>query len=270
MIESLKHDLALKPQSKPYQMAVNSAQHSDDQTHDQSSPEQTPGHITRKVALAQQRQSLPRHIAIEGPIGVGKTTLANRLATALAYPILLEPVTENPFLDRFYRDRRSNALPTQLFFLLHRARQIADIPQRDDLLGPTLVTDFLIEKDRLFAQLTLDAEEFRLYEQIHASLKIDPPTPDLVIYLQAPAETLQQRIHGRGIDFEQNIETAYLSALADGYTEFFHYYDAAPLLVVNASEIDFANNERHFEALLDQIIEMEGARQFFNPNPTLL
>jgi deoxyadenosine/deoxycytidine kinase len=231
--------------------------------------EDTPGYITRKVTLAQERQVLPRHIAVEGPIGVGKTTLARRLAAALRYPIMLEPVTENPFLDRFYREGSVHALPTQLFFLLHRARQMADMPTQD-LLGPTLVADFIMEKDRLFAQLTLDAAEFALYEQIHASLKIDPPTPDLVIYLQAPAEVLWQRVHGRGIDFEQHIETDYLRDLADCYTEFFHYYEAAPLLVVNASEIDFAHNDDHFAALLDQIINMEGSRQFFNPNPTLL
>lgn len=230
---------------------------------------QIPGHITRKIALAQERQSLPRHIAVEGPIGVGKTTLARRLATALRYPLLLEPATENPFLNRFYLDRHSHALPTQLFFLLHRAGQIADVP-KNDLLGPTLVADFIMEKDRLFAKLTLDDEEFHLYEQIHKNLNIEPPTPDLVIYLQAPAEILQQRIHGRGIDFEQHIEPEYLRDLADCYTEFFHYYDDGPLLIVNASEIDFANNDHHFEALLDVVIDMEGTRHFFNPNPTLL
>jgi deoxyadenosine/deoxycytidine kinase len=128
----------------------------------------------------------------------------------------------------------------------------------------------LFEKDKLFAQLTLDEAEFGLYEKIHESLQLSPPVPDLVIYLQAPAEILQQRIVRRGIDFEQDIEIEYLSALADRYTEFFYYYDAAPLLVVNAAETDFANNDDHFEALLDQIIHMDSARQFFNPNPTLL
>ena len=230
---------------------------------------ETPGHIVRKVNQAADTKPLPNYVAVEGPIGVGKTTLASRLAQALRYPLMLEPVTENPFLDRFYAEGHRHALPTQLYFLLHRARQVGDIP-RDDLLTQTLVADFLFEKDKLFAQLTLDEAEFGLYTQIHDSLQLTPPTPDLVIYLQAPTEVLQQRINRRGNDFEQNIEAEYLSSLVDCYTEFFYYYDAAPLLIVNAAEIDFANNDDHFEALLDHIIRMDGARQFFNPNPTLL
>jgi deoxyadenosine/deoxycytidine kinase len=225
--------------------------------------------IARKVAHAAGTRSLPRFIAIEGPIGVGKTTLAKRLADAFQYPLLQEPVTENPFLDRFYAEGHQHALPTQLFFLLHRARQVGDIPV-DDLLGPNLVADFLIEKDKLFAKLTLDKAEYGLYEQIHNSLNLKPPVPDLVIYLQAPPEVLEQRILRRGLDIEQHIEIEYLRELAECYTEFFYYYDRAPLLIVNAAEIDFANNTQHFEALLDQIFNMEGARQFFNPNPTLL
>jgi deoxyadenosine/deoxycytidine kinase len=230
---------------------------------------ETPGGLARKVAQATDSNRLPRYVAVEGPIGVGKTTLATRLAETLRYPLLLEPVTENPFLDRFYAEGNQHALPTQLFFLLHRARQVADMPS-NDLLGPTLVADFLIEKDRLFAQLTLDEAEYQLYEQIHASLQLEPPVPDLVIYLQAPAEVLDDRIRGRGIEFEQHIKLDYLQSLADCYTEFFHYYDRAPLLVVNAAEIDFANNDLHFHTLLDQVIHMEGTRQFFNPNPTLI
>ena len=227
------------------------------------------GQITRKVAHAAEHGVLPRYVAIEGPIGVGKTTLARRLGEALGYPLLLEPVTENPFLDRFYRDGRQHALPTQLFFLLHRARQVADLGA-EDLLGPMMVADFLIEKDRLFAELTLDEREYDLYSQIHASLAIHPPAPDLVIYLQAPTEVLLERVNRRGLEFEKSIERDYLQSLADAYTEFFHYYEQAPLLIVNATEIDFANNETHFELLLDQILHMDGNRQFFNPNPTLL
>jgi deoxyguanosine kinase len=227
------------------------------------------GQIIRKLSAAQAQQQFPRYVAIEGPIGVGKTTLAARLAESLKYPVLLEPVTENPFLDRFYEEGRSHALPTQLFFLLHRARQVSDLPQ-NDLLGPTLIADFLIEKDRLFAELTLDAEELALYEQIHKSLHINPPPPDLVVYLQAPAEVLKQRIIRRGIEFEQNVDSDYLVTLTEAYAEFFHYYKDAPVLIVNASEIDFANNDDHFELLIDQILKMDGTRQFFNPNPSLL
>ena len=221
------------------------------------------------IAAAKGSKNLPQYLVIEGPIGVGKTTLAKKLAGLLNYPLLLEPVTENPFLDRFYAEGASQALPTQLFFLLQRAKQVQDMPG-NDLLERTLITDFMIEKDDLFATLTLDPAELDLYRQIHSSLRLVPPKPDLVIYLQAPARVLQQRVFRRGIDFEQSIHIDYLDALADSYTEFFHYFDEAPVLIVNAAEIDFANNDEHFNALLDQILHMEGTRQFFNPNPTLL
>ncbi|NCF44478.1 MAG: deoxynucleoside kinase [Proteobacteria bacterium] len=221
------------------------------------------------VEAAKQANSLPRYVAVEGPIGVGKTTLARKLATLFGYPLMLEGADENPFLDRFYAEGASQALPTQLFFLLHRAKQVADMPG-NDLLDRSLVADFMIEKDDLFARLTLDSEELALYQQIHKSLLLQPPTPDLVIYLQAPAKVLQQRVLRRGIDFEQSIGVEYLSALADSYAEFFHYYDQAPVLIVNAAEIDFADNPAHFAALLEQIVQMEGTRQFFNPHPMLL
>lgn len=178
-------------------------------------------------------------------------------------------MAENPFLSRYYREGRRHALPTQLFFLLHRAQQIAEV-RTGDLLGPSLVADFMIEKDELFARLTLDDAEYELYRQIHENLTIDAPVPDLVIYLQAPANVLLDRIRMRGIDFEREIDADYLEALIDSYTEFFHFYSSAPLLVVNATEIDFANNSTHFNALLDQIVSMDGLRQYFNPHPTLL
>jgi deoxyadenosine/deoxycytidine kinase len=228
-----------------------------------------PEPLISSIEPVSQRGVLPGFIAVEGPIGVGKTTLARRLADTLGYPLMLEPVAENPFLDRFYTEGSSQALPTQLFFLLHRARQLADMPL-GGLLDQSLVADFLMEKDELFAKLTLDAQEFSLYKQIHASLKLNPPKPDLVIYLQAPTDVLLSRIQQRGLKSELQIEADYLLSLSESYTEFFHYYDDAPLLIVNAAEIDFAHNDLHFDHLLEQILNMEGSRQFFNPNPTLL
>jgi deoxyguanosine kinase len=210
-----------------------------------------------------------RFIAVEGPIGVGKTTLARRLAERFNYPLLLEPATDNPFLDRYYREGRRHALPTQLYFLLNRARQMAELPA-DDLLGPTVVSDFLMEKDDLFAQMTLDDSEYALYRQIYESLDLRTPRPDLVIYLQAPVNVLLGRIARRGIRYEQDIGNEYLETLNQAYTRFFHFYDAAPLLVVNAAQIDFANNDAHFTALLEQALNMDGLRQYFNPNPMLI
>lgn len=225
--------------------------------------------VLHKIAAAAETQALPKYIAVEGPIGVGKTTLTRKLAAAFNYPLMLEPVTENPFLGSFYGDGSNQALPTQLFFLLYRAKQIQNMPG-NSLLTEELVTDFMFEKDDLFAQLTLDANELALYQQIQTSLNIRPHAPDLVIYLQAPASVLLQRVQRRGLDFEQSIQFEYLEELAERYTEFFYYYDEAPVLVVNAAEVDFANESEHFSALLDQIFQMEGTRQFFNHNPTLL
>ncbi len=225
--------------------------------------------LAERVAIAAQNGQIPKYVAVEGPIGVGKTTLVKRLAELFGYPTMLEPVKENPFLDRFYADGASQALPTQLFFLLYRTRQLGDLP-KDDLLEPCMVADFLLEKDELFAKLTLDAEELALYQQIQATLKLNPPKPDLVLYLQAPASVLRQRITGRGLSFEQDIDLDYLTELSNRYAEFFHYYEDSPLLIVNAADIDFANNDDHFAALVDRVINMDGTRQFFNPNPTLI
>ncbi len=211
----------------------------------------------------------PNFVVVEGPIGVGKTTLASNLAAILGYPLLLEPAPENPFLDRFYREQGRHALPTQLFFLLNRARQIADL-SGGALVKPVLVSDYLMDKDRLFAKLTLDENELRLYEEIYDNLDLRPSRPNLVIYLQAPVDLLLDRIRRRGIEYEQQIDPRYVESIVEAYARFFHFYDASPLLVVNASEIDFAGTPAHLEALLDCISAMEGGRRYFNPNPGLL
>ena len=214
--------------------------------------------------------SIPRYIAIEGPIGVGKTSLAKRLAESFNYEILLEKSEENPFLERFYHDPKQMALATQLFFLFQRAQQIQDLRQ-DDMFEPVRVADFLMEKDRLFARQNLDKDEFHLYEKVYEHLTIDAPRPDLVIYLQAPADVLVERIQKRGIQAEQLIEQEYLENLIDAYTNFFHYYDESTLLVVNSSDIDLVNNERDYEQLLDYILTTrKGSRNYFNPKPSLL
>ena len=206
----------------------------------------------------------PDYIVVEGPIGVGKTSLATRLAESFESDLLLEGADENPFLERFYQDPRSGALPAQLFFLLQRARQMQDMRQAD-MFRPVRVADFLIEKDRLFAELVLDAEELRLYEQVYEHVTIDAPVPDLVIYLQAPEDVLLKRIAKRGIRYERKIEAAYLRRLSEAYMRMFHYYEAAPLLIVNAGQIDLVNNDEDYAALLEQIHANNTGRQYFNP-----
>lgn len=214
--------------------------------------------------------SIPRYIAVEGPIGVGKTSLAKRLAKSFNYEILLEKSEDNPFLERFYHDPTQMALATQLFFLFQRAQQLQDLRQ-DDMFEPVRVADFLMDKDRLFARQNLDNDEFELYENVYKHLTIDAPQPDLVIYLQAPVGVLMERIQKRGIVAEQLIEEAYLENLIDAYTNFFHYYDSSTLLVVNSSEIDLVNNDEDYEQLLDYILTTrKGSRNYFNPKPTLL
>lgn len=206
----------------------------------------------------------PRYIVVEGPIGVGKTSLARRLADSMNGALILERPEDNPFLERFYQDPRSGALPAQLFFLFHRARQIQDEQQRD-LFKSVRIADFMIEKDRLFAELTLDTEEWRLYQQIYAHLDIRAPRPDLVLYLQAPVQSLVERVRKRGIPYEQLVRKSYLEKLMEAYARFFHQYDASPLLIVNTADIDPINNEADFRALLEQINSVQGGRHFYNP-----
>jgi deoxyadenosine/deoxycytidine kinase len=206
----------------------------------------------------------PRFIVVEGPIGVGKTSLARRLSQSFASELLLEGAEENPFLARFYRNRREAALPTQLYFLLQRAQQIQQLRQ-DDLFAPVRVADFLIEKDRLFAELNLDKMELELYQQVAEKLDLSPPKPDLVIYLQAPAEVLMQRVARRGIEHEQFIDAGYLERLGNAYAEFFHNYTDAPLLIVNAAGIDPVHRESDYQELLSTILGVKRGRHFFNP-----
>lgn len=206
----------------------------------------------------------PSFIAIEGPIGVGKTTLAKRLATSFNYQALLEKADENPFLERFYQNRRQGALAAQLFFLFQRAQQIQDLRQ-SDIFEPVRVADFLIEKDPLFARINLDSDEYELYEKVYQQLTIDAPSPDLVIYLQASTDVLLSRIEARGIDYEQRIDRAYLEALNEVYSEFFLYYDGAPLLIVNASEIDLVSSDRDYQHLVDYLLDIRNGRHYFNP-----
>jgi deoxyguanosine kinase len=206
----------------------------------------------------------PRFIVIEGPIGVGKTSLAKRLAQSFSSELILEQADENPFLERFYRSRRHAALPTQLFFLFQRARQIEQLRQAD-LFSPVRIADFLIDKDRLFAELTLDANELRLYEQVAATLEIDPPKPDLVVYLQAPANVLLRRVATRGIGYEQTIDQEYLEQLGEAYAKFFYDFDAAPLLIVNAASIDPINRESDYQELLQMILRIRHGRHYYNP-----
>ncbi|MEO1081974.1 MAG: deoxynucleoside kinase [Pseudomonadota bacterium] len=206
----------------------------------------------------------PAYIAVEGPIGVGKTTLTRRLAETFNHEILLEDAHENPFLERFYRNRREAALATQLFFLFQRAQKMQELRQ-SELFSPVRVADFLIEKDPLFARVNLDADEFELYEKVYEKLTLDAPTPDLVIYLQAPTDVLLSRIEQRGIRHESSIDTRYLERLNEVYSEFFLYYDEAPLLIVNASVIDLSQDGPDYRQLVDYVLEVRSGRHYFNP-----
>jgi deoxyadenosine/deoxycytidine kinase len=204
-----------------------------------------------------------RYVTIEGPIGAGKTSLTHRLARHYGAHTLLERPEANPFLERFYADRARFALPTQLFFLFQRAQQLAEVRQLD-LFQSVLIADFLLDKDPLFARLTLADDELRLYEQILAQLRPQAAIPDLVIYLQARPETLAERVARRGNPIEARVGRDYLAALADSYTRFFHQYDEAPVLIVNTEHLNPAEVDADFELLLDRIARLRGRREYFN------
>ena len=206
-----------------------------------------------------------RYIVVEGPIGVGKTTLAKRLAASFGGEALLEAPEENPFLPRFYEDPRMTALATQLFFLLQRVRQLEDIRQ-SDMFSTVRIGDFMIEKDRLFAELTLDPDELALYRRVHAQIVGETVAPDLMIYLQAPVDVLLRRIAARGTSYEDSMDPRYLDRVACAYTRFFHHYEDAPLVIVNAAEIDFARGD-DYELLFDKLRSISKGRHYLNPMP---
>jgi len=213
-------------------------------------------------------KTLPqRHIVIEGPIGVGKTHLAKRLAESFSGQTILEQPEQNPFLEKFYTHPKQSALPTQLSFLMQRIKLSKEL-QQDDLFTELQITDFLIDKDRLFAQIILDDDELALYNMVYDNLTTQHNRkPDLVIYLQAPMSVLKNRVSQRGIGYEQRIEDAYLQRLTETYADFFHYYETSPLLIVNAEQINLVDNEQDYENLVAQIARINSGRHYYNPLP---
>ena len=221
--------------------------------------------MNENILHLQQTNNLPKFIAIEGPIGVGKTSLAKRMAEVFNYQALLENADGNPFLEKFYENQQQNALATQLFFLFQRSQQLIDLRQTD-LFEPLYVADFMIEKDKLFAESILNADEYKLYETIYNQLAIEAPKPDLVIYLQAPAHTLLQRVQHRGVRSEQHIHAQYLEHINEAYSRFFLYYDDAPLLIINAEQIDLINDDKAFNSLINYMLTIQNGRHYFNPS----
>ena len=204
-----------------------------------------------------------RYIVVEGPIGAGKTSLARQLAEHIDAEMLLEQPEDNPFLPRFYDDMQRFALPTQLTFLFQRVDQLRQLAQLDMFRQPT-VSDFLLDKDPLFARLNLNDDEYALYDKVYRHLKPQTPAPDLVIYLQAPVDTLLSRVQIRGVSFEQSIPDEYLARLADAYARFFYQYDEAPLLIINSERLNFVDNPAHLKMLLARVASMRARREFFN------
>jgi deoxyadenosine/deoxycytidine kinase len=201
-----------------------------------------------------------RHLVVEGPIGAGKTSLARRLAARLGADLVLEQPEENPFLARFYDDMPRYALPTQLFFLFQRARMLEPLAQ-PDMFGRAVVADFLLDKDPLFARLTLSTDELALYDRIYQTLKVRSPSPDLVIYLQAQPAVLVERVRRRAARYERDLGEDYLARLAEAYSRFFYHYDASPLLIVNSENLNFVERDPDFELLVSRLRAMRSRRE---------
>jgi deoxyadenosine/deoxycytidine kinase len=210
-----------------------------------------------------------KYIVIEGPIGVGKTSLANKLSLEWDAELILENVDDNPFLSKFYKNQREVSLQTQLYFLLTRTRQVQAFKQQDIFSKPR-VSDFMLQKDRIFAQVTLNNEEYDLYDQLYSYMTVDIPKPDLLIYLQAPVKVLMKRIKKRGRNFEKYITNEYLEKLNSMYLKFFNTYNASPILIVNAEDIDFVKNKIDYKNLLDKIYSIEKGKHYFNPMASII